>query len=63
MNRERAKYLLPIIKAFTEGKVIQFRSTDDTRWLDTSSPTFSTSTEYRVKPEPIEMWISKMGRN
>ena len=57
MNRERAKELLPVIKAFTEGKDIQCRSTDDTQWLDTTIPTFSASIEYRIKPEPREYWI------
>ena len=55
MTREEAKELLPIIKAFAEGKEIQYRTCPD-KWVDieenervnfTSPPS-----DYRIKPEP-----------
>lgn len=55
MTREEAKELLPIIKAFAEGKEIQYRTCSD-KWEDikenervnfTSPPS-----DYRIKPEP-----------
>ena len=57
MNRERAKELLPVIKAYSEGKVIQCWSAPN--WIDMDYPTFVENSEYRVKPEPLEMWVSK----
>ena len=54
MNREQTKALLPIIKAFAEGKMIQRRCiTDETSlWWDENNPTFEVDTfDYRIKPE------------
>ena len=50
MNIERAKVLLPLIKAYAEGKSIQC-SHDGIIWLDVDEPTFSDDSYYRVKPE------------
>lgn len=47
MTREEAKELLPIIKAFAEGKTIQFRGRD----VEESSFDGSLN-DYRIKPEP-----------
>lgn len=60
MNRERAKELLPIIQAFAEGKEIQYISTlpnDHHVWLFTSSPQWADEHDYRIKPEPRELWL------
>ena len=55
MTREEAKELLPIIKAFAEGKEIQYRTCPD-KWVDieenervnfTSPPS-----DYRITPKP-----------
>ena len=59
MNRERARELLPIIKAFAEGKTIQFKN-DNHQWRDPfgNDLRFDASPEkYRIKPEPREFWI------
>jgi hypothetical protein len=60
MNRERAKELFPIIKAYAEGKDIQFRLDDD-GWHDVVESlalTFPAEDyEYRIKPEPREYFI------
>lgn len=54
MNREQAKALLPIIKAFSEGKTIQWRyiKGNTSLWWDDNNPTFEVDTfDYRIKPE------------
>ena len=51
MTREEVKEKLPIIKAFAEGKTIQFYNGDE--WADLDEATFSASPDkYRIKPEP-----------
>ena len=50
MTREEAKELLPIIKAFSEGKSVQF--SDEGNWYKTENPAFASGTMYRIKPEP-----------
>ena len=53
MNIEQAKELLPIIQAFAEGKVIEFRELGYECWMDATKPTFDIEKfEYRIKPEP-----------
>lgn len=57
MDREQAKKLWPIIKAFAEGKQIQYFRKDSTpQWIDVSSDVsvdFSGHfSRYRIKPEP-----------
>lgn len=52
MTREEAKELLPIIKAFAEGKTIQFYEGNH-KWRDVSLPDFQSNPKcYRIKPEP-----------
>ena len=52
MKRTSAKELLPIIKAYSEGKTIQFFS-NDKGWVDKEYPNFSEEPYlYRIKPEP-----------
>ena len=51
MTRENAKELLPIIKAYSEGKKIQFF--DDEKWVDREILSFDSEPHrYRIKPEP-----------
>lgn len=54
MTREEAAKLLPIIKAFAEGKQIQCKVSDDKggKWVNTFHPTFDVENfGYRIKPE------------
>ena len=55
MTREEAKALLPIIQAFAEGKVIQYRNNSN-EWLDIGKNASVGFTrlplDYRIKPEP-----------
>ena len=52
MTREEAKALLPIIKAYAEGKTIQGFD-DENGWNDLNEPAFDGDpSSYRIKPEP-----------
>ena len=51
ITREDAKKLLPIIKAYSEGKQIQHFNID--KWKDTDFMPFTDHPSYyRIKPEP-----------
>ena len=57
MNRQEAKQLLPILQAFAEGRVIQYR--DNGVWKDITTEegfytdnAFVNVNDYRIKPEP-----------
>ena len=50
MTREEAKKLLPVIKAFTEGKKIETRY-DIYDWTETEVLHLESKNEYRIKPE------------
>lgn len=43
--------MLPIIRAFVDGKEVEL--CDYGEWRNTSNPSFSTGYIYRIKPEPI----------
>lgn len=60
MIKEEAKYLLPIIQAFVEGKVIECRAKLNrlkgvvdipNKWTETNEIWCVNSLEYRIKPE------------
>lgn len=58
MTRERAKELLPVIQAWAEGKVIQSRPKNrDCVWNDLTHADFRDYHDYRIKPEPREIWV------
>ena len=62
MTREQAKKNLEIIKAFAEGKTVQFRNKEFPQWTDFDDPQFdSTCGEYRIKPEPRTWWVAVDG--
>ena len=51
MNRKEAAELLPIIKAFSEGKEIQYKSNGS--WYSAEDIVFFGKTQrFRIKPEP-----------
>lgn len=55
MNRKEAAKILPIIKAYAEGKTIQVADTTDQcgMWEDVIDLKINTDfEEYRIKPEP-----------
>ena len=55
MTREEAKELLPVIKAFADGKEIQYRNSFN-EWIDIKKNEglsfIKTPLDYRIKPEP-----------
>ena len=58
MTREEAKQLLPIIQAFSEGKIIECRTKPGTisagipnEWTEIKEIGFWNGIEYRIKPE------------
>lgn len=52
MNRQEAKELLPIIKAFAEGKTILVQDGIDWCYLGNESDFNLNPQRYRIKPEP-----------
>ena len=51
MNRQKAKQLLPIIKAFSEGAEVETKTS--TGWVSTNDMSFVGSPQgYRIKPTP-----------
>lgn len=52
MNRKEAKQLLPIIKAYAEGKEIEIFDETKRMWITAILPHFNCdSSSYRIKPE------------
>ena len=54
MTREEAKKMLPLIKAYSEGKIIEWYSSNFDKWEEQGENCgfeFSPKT-YRIKPEP-----------
>jgi hypothetical protein len=58
MTPERAKELLPIIQAFALGKVIEFRTANNSEWLVVKMPTWLDNCDYRIKPEKKKAWVN-----
>lgn len=51
MNRKDAAKLLPIIKAFSEGKTLQIRQ-NGIKWVDVETTSFiGFPSDYRIKPD------------
>ena len=54
MNRKEAKQLLPIIKAYAEGKEIEIFDESRRMWITAILPQFNCdSSSYRIKSGPI----------
>lgn len=52
MDRNQAKELLPIIKAFSEGKDVEYFDEGSDKWRTCELPQFDYNVKYRIKPEP-----------
>lgn len=63
MTRERAKELIPVITAFSNGQSLQWNLSNDlsSGWRDLDynlNPDFDHSSRaWRIKPSPREWWI------
>ena len=52
MNRKQAKELLPLIKAFAEGKAIQAMERGEWKDVDHFNLAMASVVNYRIKPKP-----------
>jgi len=53
MTRERAKELLPVIAAYSEGKDVEFLYYGTKEWVrPIGTPMFDGASVYRIKPKP-----------
>ena len=52
MDRERAKELLPIIQAFSEGRTVEMVLRGTKEWCADFHPTWADGCDYRIKQEP-----------
>ena len=50
MTREEAKELLPIIKAWVEGKTLEYYNDDIGEWQVVTKTVFINPNKYRIKP-------------
>lgn len=58
MTKERAAEMWPLVKAYSEGKTIQFGTRVSNDWIDMKNPDFSSDRlDYRIKPEPREIYF------
>jgi hypothetical protein len=46
--------LVEVMEAKEQGKQIEVRSLDETKWFTFFGSAFSLNREYRIKPEPVE---------
>lgn len=58
MNKDNAKDYLPLVQALVDGKTIQWRDSNG-QWKDSEHLScFWDAKEYRIKPEPREIWVN-----
>ncbi len=59
MNRENAKELWPIIKAFGDGEDVEYQSCGKGAWVpkDEGCAFNQEPSCYRIKPKPREFWL------
>jgi len=59
MTPERAQKLLPIIRAYAEGKTIQIQYPNSEEWKNISEPDWVCGCEYRIAPEPKIIYVNR----
>lgn len=64
MNKYNAKDYLPLVQALADGKTIQAKypvSMDSFDWRDCKGdiPFHGHASNYRIKPEPREIWVNE----
>lgn len=65
MTRQETLEFLPLITAYANGKIIQYKGLHSAPWEDISYPTWTDPVDsYRIKPEPreFEIYISPKQR-
>jgi hypothetical protein len=51
--------MIAVIQAHKDGKMIQFKQKDVDGWVWAPRPCWNFSShEYRIKPEPMEIWVN-----
>ncbi len=61
MNASNAKDYLPLVQALAEGKVIQIKTADGWEDLKGEISLCFGPDQYRIKPEPREIWVNHYG--
>ena len=60
MTRQETLEKLPLITAYANGKIIQYRFSPGCIWEDIGHPTWTEPADhYRIKPEPREWTLYK----
>lgn len=64
MNKDNAKDYLPLVQALADGKTIQAKcqvGMDQFGWRDCEGDTsfHGLAENYRIKPEPREIWVNE----
>jgi len=58
-GKDQIELMRAIVKAVDEGKEIQYKHIPRTDWFPKTSSRFDfTNFEYRVKSEPLVMWVN-----
>lgn len=52
MTKEETKQLIAVMQAYVDGKQVQVYDISLSKWFDTDAPSWITSRQFRIKPEP-----------
>ncbi len=52
MTKEETKQRVAVMQAYVEGKQVQVYDISVKKWFDTNAPSWITSRQFRIKPEP-----------
>lgn len=52
MTKEETKQRVAVMQAYVEGKQVQVYDISVSKWFDTDAPSWITSRQFRIKPEP-----------
>lgn len=52
MTREETKQRIAVMQAYVDGKQVQVYDISLSKWFDTDAPSWITSRQFRIKPEP-----------
>ena len=56
MTRDKALHMAIVMTAYAEGAEVQYLNRSGV-WTDVADPMFNFRDDYRVKPEPREIWM------
>lgn len=52
MTKEETKQRIAVMQAYVDGKQVQVYDISLSKWFDTDAPSWITSRQFRIKPEP-----------